>query len=53
MYATWPVAGEIDENLLKSSAYLDDVAHEFRTRLRNYVDTQNKVCTVDGFIVSV
>ncbi len=43
MHAEWPLAGDIDENLLKSAAYLNDVAHEFRTRLRNYIDTQNKV----------
>ena len=42
MRAKWPVAGAIDESLVTSAVYLNDVAHEFRTRQKGYL-TANKV----------
>ncbi|XP_038055725.1 leucine--tRNA ligase, cytoplasmic-like [Patiria miniata] len=35
MKARWPVAGEVDSKLLRSSDYLMDSAHDFRLRLKN------------------
>lgn len=32
--AQWPVAGEVDDILMKASNYLMDAAHEFRVRLK-------------------
>lgn len=40
MRAKWPIAGPMDENLLASAIYLDDVAHEFRTRQKGYLNAQ-------------
>ncbi|PVD35216.1 hypothetical protein C0Q70_06497 [Pomacea canaliculata] len=34
MHAAWPVAGPVDEVLIRSSEYLMDAAHEFRLRLK-------------------
>jgi leucyl-tRNA synthetase len=34
MRASWPVAGPVDEVLIRSSEYLMDAAHEFRLRLK-------------------
>nr|KAG5701780.1 hypothetical protein BaRGS_000770 [Batillaria attramentaria] len=35
MHAPWPVAGPVDELLIRSSEYLMDAAHEFRLRLKS------------------
>lgn len=35
--ARWPVAGEINEILIKSSQYLEEAAHTFRVLLKNYL----------------
>lgn len=35
MHAPWPVAGPVDEVLIRSSEYLMDAAHEFRLRLKS------------------
>jgi hypothetical protein len=43
MRSKWPVAGDIDENLLSSAIYLDDVSHEFRTRQKGYLTAQKVV----------
>jgi hypothetical protein len=40
MRARWPEAGEVNEDILKSSSYLQDVAHEFRTRLKAFMTVQ-------------
>lgn len=34
MYAKWPIAGKVDEVLLKSSSYFMDAVHKFRLRLK-------------------
>ncbi|XP_006148100.1 leucine--tRNA ligase, cytoplasmic isoform X1 [Tupaia chinensis] len=35
--ASWPVAGPVDEALIRSSQYLMEVAHDLRLRLKNYM----------------
>uniref|UniRef100_H2ZCU0 leucine--tRNA ligase n=1 Tax=Ciona savignyi TaxID=51511 RepID=H2ZCU0_CIOSA len=35
MYAKWPVGGDIDDTLVKSSEFLMDTAHDLRLRLKN------------------
>ena len=42
MKASWPVAGEVNEQILKSSQYLMDCAREFRLRLKNMITAQSK-----------
>ncbi|XP_074068795.1 leucine--tRNA ligase, cytoplasmic isoform X1 [Macrotis lagotis] len=37
MKAAWPVAGPVDEVLIRSSQYLMEVAHDLRLRLKNYM----------------
>ncbi|XP_007947303.1 leucine--tRNA ligase, cytoplasmic [Orycteropus afer afer] len=37
MNASWPVAGPVDEALIRSSQYLMEVAHDLRLRLKNYM----------------
>ncbi|XP_033622748.1 leucine--tRNA ligase, cytoplasmic isoform X1 [Fukomys damarensis] len=37
MNASWPVAGPVDEILIRSSQYLTEVAHDLRLRLKNYM----------------
>ncbi|XP_004385002.1 leucine--tRNA ligase, cytoplasmic [Trichechus manatus latirostris] len=37
MKASWPVAGPVDEALIRSSQYLMEVAHDLRLRLKNYM----------------
>ncbi|XP_052598053.1 leucine--tRNA ligase, cytoplasmic [Peromyscus californicus insignis] len=37
MNASWPVAGPVDESLIRSSQYLMEVAHDLRLRLKNYM----------------
>lgn len=37
MKASWPVAGPVDEALVRSSQYLMEVAHDLRLRLKNYM----------------
>jgi leucyl-tRNA synthetase len=36
LHEQWPVAGPIDEILVKSSCYIMEVAHSFRIFLKNY-----------------
>ena len=44
MHASWPVAGPVDELLIRSSEYLMDAAHEFRLRLKSTLNPgKNKV----------
>ncbi|KAG8222240.1 hypothetical protein J437_LFUL001438 [Ladona fulva] len=38
----WPEVGEIDEILIKSSAYLMDTAHTFRLCLKNFIQQKKK-----------
>ncbi|XP_012534882.1 leucine--tRNA ligase, cytoplasmic [Monomorium pharaonis] len=38
--APWPVAGEVNEILIKSSQYLMDAAHTFRILLKNYMTSK-------------
>lgn len=42
MLAKWPIAGDIDYNLLTSSQYLMDCARDFRLRLKNMIASQSK-----------
>ena len=42
MKASWPVAGEVNHDLIRSSQYLMDSAHEFRIRLKNMIAVQEK-----------
>nr|XP_015204953.1 PREDICTED: leucine--tRNA ligase, cytoplasmic [Lepisosteus oculatus] len=37
MKAAWPVAGPVDEILIRSSQYLMETAHDLRLRLKNYM----------------
>ncbi|KAM8974469.1 leucine--tRNA ligase, cytoplasmic [Pelodytes ibericus] len=37
MKASWPVAGLVDEVLIRSSQYLTETAHDLRLRLKNYM----------------
>lgn len=37
MTASWPVAGHVDEALIRSSQYLMEVAHDLRLRLKSYM----------------
>ena len=37
MYARWPVAGEVNEILIKASQYVMDTAHDLRLRLKNRI----------------
>ncbi|XP_059773375.1 leucine--tRNA ligase, cytoplasmic [Balaenoptera ricei] len=37
MNASWPLAGPVDETLIRSSQYLMEVAHDLRLRLKNYM----------------
>ncbi|XP_032192180.1 leucine--tRNA ligase, cytoplasmic isoform X1 [Mustela erminea] len=37
MSASWPLAGPVDEVLIRSSQYLMEVAHDLRLRLKNYM----------------
>lgn len=37
MNASWPLAGPVDEALIRSSQYLMEVAHDLRLRLKNYM----------------
>uniref|UniRef100_A0A8C5V970 Leucine--tRNA ligase, cytoplasmic n=1 Tax=Microcebus murinus TaxID=30608 RepID=A0A8C5V970_MICMU len=37
MNASWPVAGPVDEALIRSSQYVMEVAHDLRLRLKNYM----------------
>lgn len=37
MTASWPLAGPVDESLIRSSQYLMEVAHDLRLRLKNYM----------------
>lgn len=43
LHEQWPVAGPIDEVLVKSSCYIMEVAHSFRIILKNH--TQPKKST--------
>lgn len=40
--AGWPVAGEIKEDLVNSSTYLMETAHEFRNRYKNFIQAKTK-----------
>ncbi len=43
MKASWPVAGPVDEKLVRSCDYLMDAAHEFRLRMKQYLTPKGKV----------
>lgn len=51
MRAAWPVAGPVDEVLIRSSEYIMDAAHEFRLRLKGVLNPgKSKVCIpLSGF----
>ncbi|EDO40444.1 predicted protein, partial [Nematostella vectensis] len=40
--ADWPVAGDVDETLLKSAVYLTSSTHEFRLRIKNLLAPKGK-----------
>lgn len=37
MKASWPIAGPVDEILIRSSQYLMEAAHELRLRLKSFM----------------
>lgn len=37
---SWPIVGQPDKLLLRSAAYLDDAAHEFRLRTKEFIQTK-------------
>lgn len=39
---SWPVVGPVNELLLQESAYLMDASHEFRVRLKTFINQQAK-----------
>ena len=43
MRASWPVAGAVDDVLVRSSEYLMDTAHELRLRVKNALNPPKKV----------
>ena len=45
MDASWPVAGKIDQPLLKSANYLEDRAHDFRVRIKAMMNPKGKKVT--------
>ena len=49
----WPVAGPVDEKLVRSSQYLMESAHDFRLRYKAYLMPKGKVniyCYIESFI---
>ena len=42
MDASWPVAGKVDQPLLKSADYLADRAHDFRVRIKAMMNPKGK-----------
>lgn len=40
--ATWPASGPVNEELVNSSIYLMDTAHEFRNRYKNFIQAKTK-----------
>ena len=42
MDASWPVAGKIDQPLLKSADYLAARAHDFRVRIKAMMNPKGK-----------
>ena len=52
MDASWPVAGKIDQPLLKSADYLAARAHDFRVRIKAMMNPKGKkVNTVNYTVV--
>ena len=43
MSARWPIAGEVDDVLLKEAAYLTEISHDFRVRIKKMVELRAKV----------
>ncbi|KAK2170434.1 hypothetical protein LSH36_3g30089 [Paralvinella palmiformis] len=41
--ATWPIGGQVDDVLIRSSQYLVDAAHEFRIRKKSLLQPKKKV----------
>ena len=53
MDASWPVAGKIDQPLLKSADYLAARAHDFRVRIKAMMNPKGKkVNTVNYTVIS-
>lgn len=51
MKASWPVAGPVDEILIRSSQYLMETAHDLRLRLKAYMQPpKNKVSGKSGSV---
>ncbi len=42
LHASWPVASNVNEKILRSSQYLMDCAREFRLRLKNMITVAEK-----------
>ena len=42
MNASWPVAGNVEQPLLKSADYLTGCAHEFRVRIKAMMNPKGK-----------
>jgi leucyl-tRNA synthetase len=40
--ARWPLAGAVEQELVKASSYLMDTAHAFRLHLKNFLHQQRK-----------
>lgn len=45
MDAPWPVAGTVDQPLLKSADYLTARAHDFRVRIKAMMNPKGKKVT--------
>lgn len=43
MKALWPNAEPIDDTLLKEKAYIDEVSHDFRVRIKKMIELREKV----------
>ena len=43
MSARWPTGEEVDDVLLKEAAYLTEISHDFRVRIKKMVELRAKV----------
>lgn len=51
MDASWPVAGKIDQPLLKSADYLAARAHDFRVRIKAMMNPKGKKVNTVNYTV--
>ncbi len=43
MNASWPIADNIDDVLIKEEEYIDEVSHDFRVRVMKMLELREKV----------